>query len=621
MRKLNTLYMRLFLLILSCMLVLILAFSMAYYHKLTGIIHSQTREMAEKNISQTVDLFDLLLKGYDSITKSLNSNYEMLRLMKERDSDPAVKVINDRTITNNIGAIYYSRDDIAAIYIITNGGVMYNYERKFAGVVDANYAHKEWYRKLKASAGEMVWLGLYRGSVMNELQQEEPVFVFGRQLYDLTDHRSVGIVMFETYPQAIMSALSNASISSNSKVYITDKDKRIIASTKMDASWALSSDELATGPVLDSDTISARDNLVVSAQPRMADWSVISMTPRSDISARIDQTRQYLIAVIAALVVLSTAIATVISRTLSSPLRLLIREMRRVETGDFHGSVNVRSFDEINYLVTSFNRMVNRMDELIERITLASVSEKNAQLAALQSQVNPHFLYNTLDMIYWMLDERGSEKLGRVILSLSQMFRYSSDWEEASKTTLRHELEQMKHYMTIIESRLAGRVSTEINIGEEWLGTLIPKMTLQPIFENAVKSGLEPKAGPGVIRVYTRTTERELQIVVEDDGAGMDESTLSRLREALRMGGAAGSAGTPRESRPALEMDGVTAVLPAAARRKGIGLPNVHRRLVLQHGEEYGLRIDSVQGQGTTVTIALPIPTARRESHGTAHRG
>lgn len=620
MRKLNTLYMRLFLLILSCMLVLILVFSMAYYHKLTGIIHSQTREMAEKNISQTVDLFDLLLKGYDSITKSLNSNYEMLRLMKERDSDPAVKVINDRTITNNIGAIYYSRDDIAAIYIITNGGVIYNYERKFAGVVDANYAHKEWFRKLKASAGEMVWLGLYRGSVMNE-QQEEPVFVFGRQLYDLTDHRSVGIVMFETYPQSIMSALSNASISSNSKVYITDKDKRIIASTKMDASWALSSDELATGPVLDPDTISGSDNLVVSARPRMADWSVISMTPRSDISARIDQTRQYLIAVIAALVVLSTAIATVISRTLSSPLRLLVREMRRVETGDFHGSVNVRSFDEINYLVTSFNRMVKRMEELIERITLASVSEKNAELAALQSQVNPHFLYNTLDMIYWMLDEQGSEKLGRVILSLSQMFRYSSDWDKASKTTLRHELEQMKHYMTIIESRLAGRVSTEIEIGEEWLGTLIPKMTLQPIFENAVKSGLEPKAGPGVIRVYTRRTERELHIVVEDDGVGMDEEALARLRAALRAGGAAGGGGAPWDSSPAPGMDGGSAMLPAAARRKGIGLPNVHRRLVLQHGEEYGLRIDSVQGQGTTVTIALPIPAVRRDAHGTAHRG
>lgn len=641
MRRLNTLYMRLFLLILSCMLALILVFSAAYYHRLTGIIHSQTQEMAEKNISQTVDLFDLLLKGYDSITKSLNSNYEMLRLIKERDRDPTLNVVNDRTITNNIGAIYYSRDDIASIYVITNGGVMYNYERRFAGVVDANYADKAWYRKLKESAGEMVWLGMYRGSVLNEMQQEEPVFVFGRQLYDLTDLRSVGIVIFETYPNAIMSALSNASLSSNSKVYITDQDSRIIASTGQDASWAITSDDAGgKRPLLDSGASSAGDNLVVSAKPRMADWSVTGITPRSDISARIAQTRQYLIGLIAALVIISTVIATVISRTISSPLRLVIREMRRVETGNFHGSLNVRSYDEINSLAASFNRMVNRMDELIERITLASVSEKNAELAALQSQVNPHFLYNTLDMIYWMLDEQGSEKLGRVILSLSHMFRYSSDWEEAAKTTLRQELEQMKHYMTIIENRLAGRVSTVIEVGEEWLDTRLPKMTLQPILENAVKSGLEPSPEAGVIRVYARTTDRELQIVVEDNGVGMDPGTLEWLRESLQVGGnctaavppyapggpaaGAGAGSGPGRGGPAHasgQPEGPAPAVPAASRRRGIGLPNVHRRLALQYGEEYGLRIDSLQGAGTTVTIALPIHTVRRDIHGTAHRG
>lgn len=603
MRRLNSLHTRLFLLFISCMLALILAFSILYYHRITGIIHSQTQEMAEKNISQTVDLFDLLLKGYDSITKSLNSNYEMLRLIKERDnSQDAVKVINERMITNNIGAVYYSRDDIIAIHVITNGGNTYNYERRFAGLVDANYDDKEWFQKLRNSSGEMVWLGLFQGSVLNAMM-EDPVFVFGRQLYDLTDHRNVGIVVFETDPKAILSALSNASLTPNSKVYITDKNNRIIASTNQDA-MALNDSMSTEGPELDVAAASL-NQLVVSAKPQLADWTVLSLTPRSDVSARIDQTRQFLIGMIIALIILSIVLATIISRNIASPLKLLIREMRQVETGNFSGSLTVHSFEEINSLVSSFNRMVNRMDELIERITLASVSEKNAELAALQAQVNPHFLYNTLDMIYWMLDERGNDKLGRVVLALSHMFRYSSDWEEASRTTLRHELEQMRQYMTIIESRLNGRVQTIVEIEEQWLDWQVPKMTLQPIIENAVKSGLEPLNRQGIIRVYTVMEENEFHLVIEDNGVGMDEATLARLRHSLAEGTLAVGRGIPGYAVKG-DKRGVDREPSPAPGRRGIGLPNVHRRLVLQFGEAYGLRVDSESGRGTTVTIAMP---------------
>src|SRR5690606_18953109 len=145
---------------------------------------------------------------------------------------------------------------------------------------------------------------------------------------------------------------------------------------------------------------------------------------------------------------------------------------------------------------------VQRMDELIKRIKLSSVSEKNAQLQALQSQVNPHFLYNTLDMIYWMLDEKGNERLSRVILSLSQMFRYSSNWEEASQTTLRQELEEIRHHLTSGGSRRNVRVQAEIEVDENWLDVVLPKLTTQPVIENAVKYGLEPLGTPCKLQVH-----------------------------------------------------------------------------------------------------------------------
>ena len=605
-RSKHTIHNRLFLLFLSSMTALLLIGSFLYYQRITDIIHGKISDMAEKNISQTAGLFNLLLEGYNSVTKSLNSNYELLRLLQERDrnSNPSHSVIDERTITNIIGAIYFSRDDIVGIHVISRAGKSYHYEPRYAGVVDVDYSSSEWYRKLQASDGEMVWMGLFRNSVINSFQKE-PVFVFGRKLFDLTSQKEQGVVLIETKPGPILSALSNVTISPNSQVYIVDKNSRVIASTDDNKVQTLHFGELPrprNGQVLVDDR---SDQLIVAANAAMAEWTVYGLTPKGDISAEVDKTRQYLFYVILILVLISTALATLISRNIASPLKLLIREMKQVEMGNFRGSVNVKSFEEINSLVSSFNRMVNRMDDLIEGITTASISEKNAQLQALQSQVNPHFLYNTLDMIYWMLDERENDRLGRVVLALSHMFRYSSDWQEASRTTLAQELDQMRHYMTIIESRLEGRVHADIQVDSRWLNVPLPKMTIQPIIENAVKSGLEPLDRPGMLRVYAEVDGRELHIVIADNGVGMDERMLQHIRESLA------DSGTNRskdEGRNGPDSGVKNAELSARPARRGIGLPNVHRRIKLMFGDNYGLRMESRIGIGTTVTIVMPLP-------------
>ncbi|WP_042169118.1 cache domain-containing sensor histidine kinase [Paenibacillus gorillae] len=613
--KRHSIHGRLFILFLTSMLTLLILVSVLYYQKTTEIIHSKISDLAVKNISQTVGLFDLMLEGYDSVTKSLNSNYELLRLIQERDKeeDAAISVINERTITNILGAVYYSRDDIIGIHVISNKGKVYNYERRFAGIVDINYSSTDWYKKLVESNGKMQWFGLSEGSLINSFLRQDPVFVFGRQLYDLTNYKPIGVVLIETNPKPILSALSNVTISPNSRVYIVDRENRIIASTeptvespedrKDPPSFAGLPRPKRNDIVVDNQT----DQLIVAANAAMAEWTVYSLTPKEDISAELAQTRLYLLFVILAVIIIATFLASLISRNIASPLKLLIREMKQVELGNFRGAVNVNSFEEINSLVSSFNRMVLRMDELIERITLSSISEKNAELQALQSQVNPHFLYNTLDMIYWMLDERENDRLGRVILSLSHMFRYSSDWEEASKTTLGQELDQMRHYMTIIENRLEGRIETEINIDKSWLDAPMPKMTLQPIIENAVKSGLEPLDRLGVLRVYAESDEKtqEFRIVIEDNGVGMSEETLAAIRKSMYepVFIKNGAVAAPRSAQTS-----------EARTRRGIGLPNVHHRLALMFGDNYGLRIDSEQDVGTTVVIVMPMPVSNSSS-------
>ncbi|XID91999.1 sensor histidine kinase [Paenibacillaceae bacterium WGS1546] len=583
---------RLFLIFLFSMLGLLLIVSLVYYQRATEQIRSKVSVVAEKNISQTAGLFDLMLRGYDSVTKSLNSNNELMRLLRNPSSAQTVEGVDlERRITDILGAIFYSRNDIVGIHIVTNHGKVYSFDRSIGAAV-RDHSEQTWYTQLKQSTGEMIWLGVYPQSLMSG-GIDRSVFAFGRQLFELSALKPIGIVLIETDADAIVNALSNASVGPGSSVVIQGPQGEEIIRTRPAANdgelvppgWPGS---LKTGEV----RLTERKDMMMTAAPvRMAEWTVIGLTPTRDLQLELRETQRFLLSVAIVLVIAATVLATFVSRSFSSPFKRLIQQMKQVELGNFKGQVRVQSYQELNVLVGSFNRMVGQMDELIERIKLASISEKNAQLQALQSQVNPHFLFNTLDMIYWMLDERENDRLGRVILALSQIFRYGSDWEEASRAPLRRELDQLRHYLTIIQARLGGRLRIEFAVEERWLNIEVPKMILQPIVENAVKYGLEPLERPGSLRISSNESDGRLEIVVADDGVGMNEDVLQRLTRSLE------DSMEPERQEP--------------AERKGIGLQNVHRRIRLMFGEGYGLRIESRPQRGTSVIVVIPIPPER----------
>jgi two-component system sensor histidine kinase YesM len=558
---------------------ILLIVSLLYYNRTTDQLHEKISDLSQKNVAQTAGLFTLLYKGYDALSKSLSNNFEMIRLINEKTDEPAVAYINEQTVTNIIGSIFYSRDDLVGIHVITDRGKIYNYGN-YMNVVDPDYAQEDWYKQLQASSGKMVWLGVYQHSLIDQVE-DSPVFAFGRQIYDLNEHKPIGIVLYETNPQPVLDALENLKLGEHSQVYLMSPDGRFVTSATDPTPKV---ENLPTLPTSQNVMVQQEsERLVVASKLSFSGWWVMSITPDKDLNVELIEMKRYLLIVISALILVSTLIASIVSQTISSPLKKLIREMRQVEVGNFRGMVKVSSYQEINILVASFNRMVRRIEELIERVKLSSVSEKNAELHALQSQVNPHFLYNTLDMIYWMLDEEGNEQLGELVLSLSSMFRYSSQWEDGAEVSLREELEQINHYLKIISIRLEGRLQIITEIDERWLNIRVPKMTVQPVIENAVKHGLESLGRQGILKVYTREEGPVLRLIVEDNGNGMNEEQLARLQASL-------NGDSPKEGG-----------------KGGIGLQNLHRRLQYMFGECYGLQIQSFPGEGTQVAIVLPV--------------
>lgn len=291
------------------------------------------------------------------------------------------------------------------------------------------------------------------------------------------------------------------------------------------------------------------------------------------------------------LAVLAVLLVTtfVLSKSLSKPLSDMTREMKRVERGDFDISLKVTSRDEIGLLAENFNEMSRQLKNYINQSYVAKIRQNEAELTALKSQIYPHFLYNTLDVIRMSALENDDPKVATMIESLADQIRYLIAPSEDT-VPLAKELDIIKKYVFLLNCRIEGKVDLEMEVDPD-LAALIPRLTLQPIVENAYVHGIRPKAGSGSILISAEKEGDVLEIDVCDNGVGMNEQELQRLKELL--------AGDQPGIRNAYDW-------------QSIGLKNVQDRLQIYYGPDFGLEVTSTPGVGTVVQIRMPYMTAEQ---------
>ncbi|WP_053373053.1 MULTISPECIES: sensor histidine kinase [Bacillales] len=598
--RLNSFGARLLLWILLSTLVLLSGVTGVFYHYTTKQIDMRVGEAAQRNVSQAMDNFTLLTKGYDSLTKSIIGNVEIQRLLSKEETDPNLQFNKELEMMSALGSILYSYNDVKGIHVITRNGNVYSYETT-THALNRGFLKNEWYRQLEGSDGAMVWGGMLEETLT---VRDDAVFVFGRVMTNLSTTRELGVLLIEADPKSFISSMNNLTIKPDSRSYVYSETNRLLVSSGPNKEAAPTLSDLARYSFLDEATDSSDSSrLIVTARDQKLGWKLLSITPKPVTMVERAEVNRYFIIVTSSLVLLAIMLAAFLSRSISRPIKSIVQEMRRVERGNLSTNlVSMRSYDEFNYLNEHFNRMITEINQLVERVKLAAASEKNSEIHALQSQVNPHFLYNTLDMIYWLLDEQGNDKPANLVLSLSRMFRYSSDWR-SSLVSLKEELDQINHYLTIIQARSDGRIRVDINKDEQWLQTLLPKMTLQPLIENAVIHGLTQREAEGLIQIMTSEEGQVLYIHIRDNGKGMTKEKLEELRQSLRHAERLDWSQLEEEMRahsaePQVYGDSL---------RSGTGFVNVHRRLVLEYGIGYGIQIQSEENSGTTVTVMLPV--------------
>lgn len=288
---------------------------------------------------------------------------------------------------------------------------------------------------------------------------------------------------------------------------------------------------------------------------------------------------------VAIIAVLASVVCSVVySKAISRPIRDLSEEMKTITLNEYSGSTLESREDEIGILQDSFNHMITRNKELIAQQYQAKLEKRNAQLRALQAQINPHFMYNTLQVIGGMALKKDAPEVYSVTLALSDILRYSLNFSK-EMVCLEEEVEYLKSYVMIQNERFGGKVQLKLELEPDTRKCLIPKLILQPLAENSFEHGLLNKAGDWLLTVESHTTpEGDLLICIKDNGIGFDSERLAQIREKI-------------------ELDTVKALNSGSH----IGLANVHARIKLRSAKEgHGVSIDSSPETGTTVSVRMP---------------
>jgi len=391
--------------------------------------------------------------------------------------------------------------------------------------------------------------------------------------------------------------VENTELTPNSALYILNSQNEVIAANN--AQWhgnvfkeilAIDSQSLTDGV---KTKIDGEEVIVQAKGLRQADgWRIVSMIPVHELTTDMKAIKNISIIAGIGIIVSIMILGYFFLNNLTRPVMGLVSDMKKIGNRDRGFRVKVRSTNEVGVLAYDINNMIDKMEEMTSHVVTtqarlyeAELSKKQAEFSALQSQINPHFLYNTLNCISSIGLEYGSKEIAQMTSSMSKIFRYSI--EKSELVLISEEVQCIKAYLNIISIRYENKFSLEVKVDDQLLGMKTPKMILQPIVENSVYHGLESMDAGGRLCVIGRIDENgDICFQVTDTGKGIDQEELERIKVNLHM---------EYSERAKTSLEG-----------KNIGLSNINNRIKLLFGEGYGVEIESQLGHGTTVMVKIP---------------
>ncbi|QJD87129.1 sensor histidine kinase [Cohnella herbarum] len=565
----------------------------------TQVSNSVIGTSIEESTSQTMDQYaafvNTLTTSVEDVANQVLSNevtQQWIGMQLDKSLPQEKRIAADNEIRKFLSSIALNHSSISSITLFNENGTAVGIRDQVFN--DPSFLNSDWYKTFERE--EVRWvpahIDLYQPNYLKKESMNSLIY----NLVQLSSFRKIGVLKLNVRTSQIQTSLDKIKFGETGRVYLVDMDGNPVLQQQIENGMAGFRAEM---PQIRTDKHSGgkltiahegENHRVLYRKIKSANWMLVGEVKEYELFEKMKRVQQTMMVVGALLLLLTIAAAFWFSSGIARPLTRLASSMRLVERGDFSREEDESLArmplprNEVGYVVKVFRNMVTRLRFLIETEFQANMRRKDAEYKALLMQINPHFLYNTLEAIGSLSVQQRSEEVIDVTEWLGQMLRYSLR-VDSDLVKLREEMQYIRYYVSIMKIRFGDRFSIDIQDSPELGDVPIVKFILQPLVENAIKFSQENPSGAHV-ELSTRRVNDTLEIRVSDNGTGMSTELIEELREEM-------------------SRDQITDVLSAHGRR--IGLRNVLARCCLHYGPSFSFRIDSAPNAGTHIIFRLPL--------------
>ena len=576
----------------------ILLLTTLLYTNSAGILERKLLNSAEATSEKIILSLEIIIQKYDNMTYSFSMmetvtdiyshpgpDYDYSSIRKDRtDFENAMFSCIPVQIRNSVP------DCDIRVYFQDSFPYFNNASRYFTY---SSIEEEDWFKRVYSTyrKNRSSFFILSSQELSGEKSEDTPYMSIARVMPDKNYYPSPLAILRLDFPESYLNEAINPNNFDNALTFLVSDETNRLVSLSSASTESLYRELTLSRPVPDSDTLDSwhryrldgTDYFVIRQTLPSYPLTLITMLPSKSLLSEYYLHRNFTFLIGGILLVFCLFLSTVLAKTMSGRIIRLTSRMKQVKKGELISlpSSIIQGKDEIGELTSTYNYMIHAMEDLIEKEYLLGQETKNAELKILQAQINPHFLYNTLDMIQWFAEEGMLSQIEESVSSLATFYRLSlSNGKEF--ISLREEMEHVRSYIRLQKLRFPDTFLYEEELDEGLLDYLLPKTTLQPLVENAITHGLqESKRIPGHLLIKIEKEEgKNIRISILDDGAGMKNPPRPTP-----------NSGTSRENSG-----------------HGFGIPNVSSRLTLLYGPGYGVVFEQNIPEGTIAIVRIPIP-------------